>query len=111
MSTVQPSDWASDKELSPVVITVAGQPCRRAVSPPIESLVRLLNQLQAYGVTLAIPAAGFGFTVSGLLWLTGIPEYQRLARRVFFNVTGGLVIVLLADAFVEMIRAPLCGGG
>ncbi|MFD1562260.1 hypothetical protein ACFR99_01575 [Haloarchaeobius amylolyticus] len=71
----------------------------------------MIDQLQADGVTLALPAAALGYTISGLLWLSGYPPWQRTARRLFFNVTAGLIIVLLAGSFVEMVTTAICEGG
>lgn len=94
-----------------VVLSSGTDPCDGEVSPPVTDLIRLIDQLQASGVALALPGAALGYTVSGLLWLSGYPPWQRTARRLFFDVTAGLIIVLLAGSFVEMIRTALCGGG
>jgi hypothetical protein len=99
----------------PVSTLVAGQAagpsCDQGGSAAVGRLIGLIAQLQADGVALAIPGAGLGYTIAGLMWLSGLPEYQRTARTMFIRVTIGLIIVLLAGPLVDVIRGPLCGGG
>jgi hypothetical protein len=75
-------------------------------------LVVLINNLQRLALTLALPLAGLIYSYCGLLWLSGSPELQRRARRVFANATIGLVIVILSEGIVDIIAGPLpvCGG-
>jgi len=84
--------------------------CSGASSPAIRSLVVLINDLQGLALSLAPPAAGLAYSYCGLLWLSGSPELQRRARRIFANATIGLIIVILSEGIVAIISEPLCGG-
>lgn len=85
--------------------------CGGATSPPVHRLVTLINNFHDLAVTVAIPAAALGYAIAGCLWLIGTPEAQRRARRMFWNVTVGLVVVLLSSGFVSLITSPICPGG
>lgn len=84
--------------------------CDGTTAPPVQRLVTLINHFHDLAVTIAIPAAALGYAIAGFLWLIGTPDAQRRARRMFWNVTVGLIIVLLSSGFVTLITSPMCPG-
>lgn len=86
-------------------------PCGGVSSVAIERLIDLIIQLQHLGVTIALPLAGLAYLVAGLAWMRGTIEAQEIAKRILRNTTIGLAIVLVSGGLVEVITAPLCGGG
>ena len=89
-----------------------GVDCPEDPSSAITQLIVLINNLQRQAVIVAVPLAGLIYSYCGLLWLSGSPELQRKARRIFANATIGLVIVILSEGIVDIIAGPLpvCGG-
>jgi len=92
------------------VARTASSDCSGASSSAITDLIVLINNLQSLALTLALPLAGLIYSYCGLLWLSGSPELQRKARRIFANATVGLVIVIISEGIVEIISGPFCGG-
>jgi hypothetical protein len=109
--------WTTGVQLSLLPLLLIGQAAPQSTStcsaaPPsaIRDLLVLINNLQDLALAIAIPLAGLIYSYCGLLWLSGSPELQRRARRVFANATFGLIIVILSEGIVGIISQPLCGG-
>lgn len=85
--------------------------CNGPSSPAVEDLVVFLGELHGIAFEVAFPAAGVFYAWVGLLWMSGIQENQRKARRYFVNTTIGLIIVLLSPGIVDIISDVFCGGG
>lgn len=82
--------------------------CESNTPGVINEFVRFLSELQLIGVALGVAGAGVMYTACGLLWMAARP--QR-AYSLAVQVTGGLLLVLLAGGIVELVEQLLCGVG
>lgn len=82
--------------------------CVDASSATLVDLLTLIGNLHNLALTVALPLAGLIYSYCGLLWLSGSPELQRRARKIFVNATIGLIIIILSESIVEIIAGPLC---
>jgi len=81
------------------------------VPAQFEDIAALLTRVQELGVALGLLIAVVMFIWVGISWMRGTPDSQQRAKRRFWNVSIGVVIILMASGFVEFVKSVLgCGG-
>jgi hypothetical protein len=78
------------------------------VPAAIEAVIRLLNQIQTWGVAVGLAAAAVSLTYAGLLVMRGGPEHIQRAKQVVLYTVFGIVLVLIAEGLVETVEAIIC---
>lgn len=103
---------------STILITSAPAAAAESSSPScgnlpeqIQAIQRFLTQVEQIGMAIAFSLAAVMLVYTGLLWMSGQPEKQEKARRIFVNVFIGLLIVVLAGGLVSWTKTILCAGG
>jgi microcystin degradation protein MlrC len=76
----------------------------------LQAIQDFLTQVQQVGMAIGFSLAAVLLVYSGLLWMSGRPEKQEKARKIFVNVFVGLLIIVLASGLVEWVKMTLCSG-
>lgn len=113
------STTAGKRLITPVVIALVFVPGQAAaqtdqtcgdVPVQFQQLAELLTHIQQLGVALGLSIAAVMYVWAGILWMRGTPDSQQRARRIFFNTSVGLVLILIAGGLVKFVTSVLCGG-
>lgn len=81
------------------------------VPPQFQQISELLTRLQQLGVALGLLLGALMYIWAGISWMRGTPDAQQRAKRVFWNTSIGIVIVLMSGGLIEFVKSVLgCGG-
>jgi len=96
---------------TPVAAQNRGTESCADMPPQFEQISELLTRLQQLGVAFGLLLGVLMYIWAGINWMRGTPDAQQRAKRVFWNTSVGIVIVLMSGGLIEFVKSVLgCGG-